>query len=206
MKLTIFGATGNLGLQLVTKALEEGHEVTAVVRNPAKLTLRSPLLHIVQADVTDPDAILPTLDHADVVISAIGPNGNEVTTICQDSAKSIVTAMEKAGVRRLLWTSGSMIADDGDNFFMRNIAKPMVRKLMSNVADGMTKAEAVIHNSRLDWTVVRPPRLTDKPAGKIRSSLEGNVGMKMARTDVATYELGILADQTTIRRNVFIAN
>jgi putative NADH-flavin reductase len=74
MKLTIFGATGATGTTLVSQALAAGHEVTAVVRDPARLAVAdSPRLRIVTADVMDPDAIGPAVTGADAVLSAVGP-------------------------------------------------------------------------------------------------------------------------------------
>ena len=86
MKLTIFGATGRTGRQLTEQALAAGHEVTAVVRDPARLAgLASPRLHVLTADVLDPAAIVPAVAGADAVATAIGPRGNGPTTISQDT-------------------------------------------------------------------------------------------------------------------------
>src|SRR6476660_9943863 len=87
MKLTILGATGATGTTLTSQALAAGHEVTAVVRDPARLA--------VPADVMDPAAIAPAIDGADAVLSAVGPRGTGPTTVIQDSVHSIIQAMQK---------------------------------------------------------------------------------------------------------------
>ena len=91
MKLTIFGATGATGTSLTGQALAAGHEVTAIVRNPARLAVPAHRrLRIVTASVMDPASIAPALEGADAVISAIGPRGTGPTTVIRDSARSII--------------------------------------------------------------------------------------------------------------------
>ena len=95
MKLTILGATGASGTALTGQALAAGHEVTAVVRDPARLAVPAhPRLRTVTADVMDPAAIAPAIDGADAVISAVGPRGTGPTTVIQDSVHSIIAAMD----------------------------------------------------------------------------------------------------------------
>src|SRR4051794_41944908 len=98
MRLTIFGATGGTGTQLVRQALEEGHEVTAVVRDPARLDVPAhERLEVVTADVRDSAAIEPAVEGADAVLSALGPRGRGATPICSDGARAIIEAIGKAG-------------------------------------------------------------------------------------------------------------
>ena len=86
MKLTILGATGATGTTLTGQALAAGHEVTAVVRDPARLAVPAhPRLRTVTADIMDPASIAPAIDGADAVLSAVGPRGTGPTTGgCQD--------------------------------------------------------------------------------------------------------------------------
>ena len=89
MKLAIFGATGATGTSLTGQALAAGHEVTAVVRDPARLAVPAqPKLRILSADVMDPASIVPAVAGADAVISAVGPRGTGPTTVIQDSVRS----------------------------------------------------------------------------------------------------------------------
>ena len=103
MKLTILGATGATGTALTGQALAAGHEVTAVVRDPARLAVPAhPRLRTVTADIMDPASIAPAIDGADAVLSAVGPRGTGPTTVIQDSVRSIIQAMRKTGTRRFL--------------------------------------------------------------------------------------------------------
>src|SRR5260370_40358401 len=109
MKLTILGASGATGTYLTSQALAVGHEVTAVVRDPARLAVPAhPRLRTVTADVMDPASLAPAIEGADAVISAVGPRGTGPTTVAQDSVPSIIAALGKTGTRRLLAVSGSI--------------------------------------------------------------------------------------------------
>ena len=175
MKLTIFGATGGTGTCLAEQALAAGHDVTAVVRDPTRLTVRqspvpsppAPLPPALQrnraitADIMDTAAIIPAVAEADVVLTAIGPSGTGVTTVSQDSVRSIIAAMQKAGARRLLTVSGSIVSDEGESPYLRYLLKPVARRtFLRHVCADMRAAEAEVEATDLDWTIMRPPRLT----------------------------------------------
>jgi putative NADH-flavin reductase len=210
MRLTIFGATGKTGECLVAQALAAGHQVTAVVRDPKRLHI-SPQerLDVVTADVMNPGEIAPTVAEADVVISALGAPSKGPTTVLQDSTRSIIEAMNMTGACRLVTTiSGSMVDDTGDGLIMHYLGKPITRRILRNVCSDMRVAEGEIHTSKLDWTIFRPPRLTDKSGtGKYRVAIDRNVphGFTIARDDLATSVLERLIDPTTTGKHVFVA-
>ena len=210
MKLTIFGASGATGTTLVQQALAAGQEVTAVVRDPARLAIPAhPRLEVVTADVLDPAAISPAVDGADAVISAVGP-GTGASTLRQDSTRSIIQAMQKTGTRRLLTVSGSIVADDGESAFMRYLLKPVVRRtFLRHVCADMRRAEDEVHNSNLDWTILRPPSLTNKAAtGTYRTAVDRNLphGFSISRADLAAYMLTLLDDPSASGRHIAIAS
>lgn len=210
MRLTIFGATGGTGKELVEQALAAGHDVTAVVRDPKRLPISSHgRLHVVTADVMDPVALVPTVEKADAVVSALGPRGWGPTSVSADSAHSIVQAMQKAGVTRLITVSGSIVDDTGNGMFMRFGPKPLARRtFLRAVCIDMRAAEEEVHASDLDWTIVRPPRLTDKTrTGTYRTGVERNIrwGAVITRADLATSILDLLADGTAFRKHIFVA-
>jgi putative NADH-flavin reductase len=210
MKLTIFGASGATGTSLVQQALAAGHEVTAVVRDPARLTIPArQRLHVITADVLDPAAISPAVDGADAVISAVGP-GTGASTLRQDSTRSIIQAMQKTGTRRLLTVSGSVVTDEGESAFMRYLLKPLVRRtFLRHACADMRHAEHEIHDSNLDWTILRPPSLTNKAArGTYRTAIDRNLprGFSISRADLAAYMLTLLNDPATNGRHIAIAS
>jgi putative NADH-flavin reductase len=210
MRLTIFGATGGTGKHLVAQGLAAGHKVTAVVRDPSRLTLPSQdRLHVLTADVMDPAAVVPAVEDADAVVSALGPRGRKSSSVSADSARSIIQAMEKSGASRLITVSGSIVDDTGNGMFMRGVMKPIARRtFLRDVCTDMRQAEVEVEATDLDWTIVRPPRLTDKAgSGAYRVGEERNLrrGVVIARADLATYILAILDDPRTYRKHLFVA-
>jgi putative NADH-flavin reductase len=211
MKLTIFGATGATGTYLTSKALASGHEVTAAVRDPARLAIPAqPRLRILTADVMDPGSITAATAGADAVISVVGPRGTGPTTVIQDSVRSIIQAMDKTGTRRFLQVSGSIVADDGESPYMRYLVKPIARRtFLRQVCADMRRGEDQIRDSDLDWTIVRPPSLNDKAArGTYRTATDRNLphGFTLSRADLAACMLTLLDDPAVIRHHVSIAN
>ncbi len=211
MRLTIFGASGGTGTCLVEQALAAGHEVTAVVRDPARLAVPpGEHLHAVTAAVLDPDSMAPALTGADAVLTAIGPHGTGPTTIIYDSVTNIITAMDKAGPKRLMMVSGSITTDAGESPYMRYLIKPVARRtFLRHVCADMRRGEDAVRASDLDWTIMRPPGLTSKPAsGRYRTAVDTNLphGFTIARADLAACMLTLISDPATVHKHVAIAN
>ncbi len=211
MRLTIFGATGGTGTQVVRQALEEGHEVTAVVRDSARLDVPPhERLRVVTADVRDPAAVEPAIKGADAVVSALGPRGRGPTTICTDGARAIAEAMGKAGTRRLVAVSAAgAYTDAGDGPVMRYLVKPLILgPILKNAFADMRRCEEELRASDVDWTLVRPPQLTDRPAtGRYRTAIDVNIrgGRQISRADLAACVLGLIANDSTVRHHVSVA-
>ena len=210
MRLALFGATGAIGTHVLEQSLRGGHRVTAIVRSPGKLPDPAPAgLRVVPADVMDSAAIAPALADADAVVSALGGNGREPSTVMTDGVRSIITAMREVAVRRLLVVSGSMVDDTGDGPLLRYVGKPITRRVFRGAYNDMLTAEQEVHASDLEWTILRPPRLTDKPAsGRYRTAVDRNVprGFSLSRADLAACILVLVDDTTTLRRHVFVAD
>ncbi len=101
MKLTVFGATGRIGEQVVRQALDAGHKVTAVVRDPARFDVRHPALEVATvAGLTDPEVLRPALEGSDAAISGVGPRGRKDGPVASSATRGILRAMEASGVRR----------------------------------------------------------------------------------------------------------
>jgi putative NADH-flavin reductase len=211
MKLTILGASGATGTCLTEQALAAGHEITAIVRDPARLSIPAhPQMRVVTADVMDPASITPALEGAAAVITAVGPRGTGPTTVIQDSVHSIIQAMQKSGIRRLLEISGSVAADDGESPYLRYLLKPFARRtFLRHVCADMRAGEDQIRHTDLDWTIFRPPALTGKPArGTYRIGVDRSVphAFSISRADLAACMLTLLDDPTTLQRHIFVAS
>jgi putative NADH-flavin reductase len=188
MKLTVLGATGGTGKQVVEQALAAGHEVTALARDPAKLGLQHPKLRVVKGSLSDGSALESAVSGADAVISALGPRSNDPIFEISQGMEKIVAAMKNCGVKRIVMTAGMGIAAPGDqpNFINKGISL-LLAMAAKNVAEDMRRAVATAQNSGLDYTVLRAPRLTDKPGGRpIKYGYVGKgVGFELARADFA---------------------
>ena len=169
----------------------------------------SPGLRVITADLMDPAAIGPAVAGAGAVFAAFGPRGTGATTVLRDGTRSVIEAMRKEGTKRLILVSGSIVADDGEGPAMRYLVKPLARgTLLRHVAADMRGAEEQVRESGLDWTIVRPPRLTSDPAsGTYRTEIGRNVrrGLTVPRADLAAYMLAIITDPATIHHHVGIA-
>lgn len=201
MRVTVFGASGGVGSEVVRQGLAAGHEVVAVVRDPARLTVPvGPGLGVVTADVMDPAQIGPAIKGADAVVSALGPRKGGPVTVLTDGVRSILTAMEDTGVRRLVAVSASgAFIEPSDPFVTRLIVKPLLQRILRDAMADTRRMEGEIWASTADWTLMRPPQLTNRPGrGRYRRMIDRNVGRSIARADVADAILAVLADPGTI--------
>jgi putative NADH-flavin reductase len=220
MKLTIFGATGGIGRHLLEQALSAGHDVTAVVRNPNGLPDGA---RIVRADLAAPDTAVDTaLQGADAVLSSLGPRSKNDVGIASQGTTTILEAMNATGVRRIVVVSAAPIGtvpspgrptpprhDPGDGFFMRHLLTPLVKMALRKPYADLALMEDVLRASDLDWTVIRPPRLTNKPpTGKYRIAYGQGVrgGLGVSRADVAHLMLDVLNRPGAIKQTVGVAN
>lgn len=221
MKLTIFAATGRIGAQAVEQALAAGHDVTTVVRNPAKVTAN---VRTVAADLSAPEAAVleSAVGGADAVISGLGPRRLKDAGVTAPGTRAIVSAMRAGGVRRLVVVSAAPIGtvpspgrpnpprhDPGDGFFMRHLFSPLIKTVIRRHYADLAVMEDVLRESDLDWTVVRPPRLTDGPrTGRYRTAIDRNIrgGTHVSRADVADLMLACLERAETIGHSVGIAD
>ncbi|WP_106400068.1 NAD(P)-dependent oxidoreductase [Actinocorallia populi] len=210
MKLTVFGATGGTGRLLVRQALEAGHHVTAVVRDPARLPIDHPALDAVVADVLDAASLRPALDGRDAALSALGPHGRKDTAgVCSSAISAILEAMETAGVRRVVALSAQPVlrTGAGEPLWSRMTVRPLVRAVYRNVYADLDLMERRLTRSGSDWTVLRPPYLTDAPAtGGYRSAVDANVPGSMTRADLARALLDVLDEPATIRHAIGVAS
>jgi putative NADH-flavin reductase len=205
MRILIFGATGGTGRELVTQALEQGHEITAFVRSPAKLTLQDARLRLLQGDIRRPDAIRAATPGHDAVLSALGTRSLRRTTLLSDAAREIVRAMEEHGVRRILWESALGVGETREQLgpLYNWLLIPL---LLHHVFADKERQEAILRASALDWTIVRPAALTNGPrTGAYRVGVHACAGRlfpRISRGDVAYFMLEELVQRAHVRESV----
>jgi putative NADH-flavin reductase len=222
MRLVIFAATGGIGRHLVGQALAAGHDVTAVARNPRDLPARA---RVVTADLADPDpaALAAAVEGAGAVLSGLGPrNPRADAGITSRGTRAIVAAMRASHVRRIVVVSAAPVGtvpsprrpnppkhDPGDGFFMRHLGARLANTLFRAHYVDLALMEDILDDSGLDWTVSRPPKLTDKPlTGEYRTAYGQNIrgGFSVSRADVAHHMLRMLDQPETIHQVVGIAH
>jgi len=207
MKLAIFGATGATGQCLVEQALDQGYDVTAFARNPLALTTRHAHLSIVTGDVfqkapveeavTNQDAVLCTIGGHDRLRVALSRHPRQ-PGLCTVGTRNILDAMKKYDVSRLICLSAWGIGESKDRlpFVFKHIILPL---LMKEEYEDKEAQEQLIEQSTLDWTIVRPARLTNGPhtgSYRMKSILEFSRQSSISRADVADCMLKQLTDQT----------
>ncbi|MFD8257425.1 NAD(P)-dependent oxidoreductase [Streptomyces griseoluteus] len=204
MRIAVFGANGPTGRRLVEQALAAGHEVVAVTRRPGSLSAR-PGLSVAVADATDPAAVDAAIDGTDAVLSALGARFSKGTITTYSASAAVITeAMARHGIKRLLTVSSS-IADPnwrptGAHFF-NHVLDPLVnRRLGRTLHEDMRRMEAVIRQTGLDWTFVRPSGLFEHPVVTDYHTAETSAdGVFTARADLAASMLREMTERRYVR-------
>ena len=205
MRLLILGATGGTGRALIRQARERGHEITAFVRSPQKLRALADRVTVRQGDPRSVAELRAALPGHDAVVSALGPPGPGRTTILRAGARSTVEAMQTGGPRRLIVVSAAVLFDD-----LGVLGWLLRRTLLTNVAEDSAEMERIVMASGLDWTIARPPRLTNGPlTGRYRVENEHlpdrSALASISRADVAHFLLSELEHNTYTHHIVGIA-
>jgi putative NADH-flavin reductase len=205
MKVLVVGAAGKSGEALVNEALAAGHQVTAFVRGAAQYKKAN--VRIVAGDVLDATAVDAAVAGQDAVIDALGGKTPwKVTTMETNAAHNIVNAMRRNGVRRLLKISvvgaGESVKNAG--FFNEHV---LMRTFLRGLLVDKAGMEVEIECSDLDWTLVRPPMLTDGEktgVAKVLSTKGGEKAHRITRVDLAAFMVKELESSRYVRQAVTV--
>lgn len=208
MKLAILGATGGTGLELVRQAIERGHFVTALVRSPDPLRKFDGRIVVMQGNLLNSANLEQAIEGHDAVVSGFGPRVPIAKTdsrLLQQFADALTRAMLRTGVRRVVVESVAFL-------FKNSFLPPaylLGRLLFPRTVADASAMERIFAESPLDWTMVRPPELTDKLyTGKYRVR-EGHLplfGFKISRADVADCMLKAVENHASSRKVVGVCN
>lgn len=209
MNITVIGASGRTGREVVHHAVDAGHRVTAIARRLEKIEdLASDMVTIACGDVLADDA-LPIPVDTDAVISALGPDdGRKPTTIYSDGTATVLGSMRARDIRRLVVISAAPVAAPADrSLFERVIVHPILWKVFGESYRDLRRMEEMLRTSTdIDWTVVRPPRLTDAiPTGEYRIGAGHLRGAReISRGDLAHALVDLATDQQWVRSAVTV--
>lgn len=204
MRLLVLGATGGTGKLLVPMALAAGHEVTVLVRRPDAVASH-PRLRVVAGSATDSAALQAVTATQDAVISTLG-NGKSVapTSLYEDSARELITAMTEHKVRRFVGVTSSGVVDDRKTPLWFRLYKKRLRHVYAD----MRAMEKVIRASDLDWTLVRPGYLTDRDQQVsyrvAPEAARAGQGWKISRHNLATFLLELAETPGFVRQAVAV--
>ena len=204
MKLLIIGGTGGTGQELIKQALEQGHSLTALIRNPEKVKITHQNLSVIKGNVLDFDKVQEVVEGQDAVLSALGHKRFFIkTTILSEGTKNIIHAMEKHNVNRLICVTSLGINDSRFKLGLYYTLFVIPVIVFFYFLD-KGKQEKLIRSSKLNWTIVRPGQLTNgKKRGRYKHG--ANVGnyiltKLISRADVAHFILCQLGDVTYLHK------
>ena len=208
LKLVVLGATGSTGLEIVRQAIEHGHSVTALVRSPERLKPFQDRITVKQGDLLNrADLELVIQGHA-AVLSGFGPRvpvSKADAHLLQQFAVALTSAMQHVGVRRVVVESVAFL-------FRDSIVPPtylLGRLLFPGIVADASAMERVFGESELDWTIVRPPELTNKPGTGNYRVREGHLprfGFTISRADVADFMIKTVENRSSIRKIVGVSS
>lgn len=209
MRVTVFGATGGTGKQVVDAALAAGHKVTAVARNPEAVPGDRDGLIVVKGDVFDRESVAAAIEGSDAVVSVLGvANSKEPTTVYSAGVGNMVAAMTAGGPRRIVALSADGIEPNPNvNIGQRLVTALIVARMFKHQYRDMLEMERVLAESGLDWTSVRPPRLSDgEAAGEYRTDTAPlKDSSTISRADLAGYIVSHLADGDSYQKVVWVS-
>ncbi|XOV69194.1 MAG: NAD(P)-dependent oxidoreductase [Fluviicola sp.] len=215
MKIALFGATGKTGRIFLLKALEKGHHVTALVRNPSKLQVEDEKLNVVKGSLLNKQDIHDTINGAELVVNLSGHVKDSPPNLQLSSMEHIVSAMRENGVQRIITLTGGGVRDHANDqpkfidklivFIMKNLAGKGTRNAL---LDGIAHIDYLKNQKDIEHTVVRGPMLKDEPAkGKIEIGHVGTVqGIKLTREDLAEFIVNEVDSKDYINQMPFVTN
>lgn len=208
MKLIVLGATGGTGLQIVGQAIERGHSVTAFVRSPERLKKFADRITVIQGGLLRSDQMTRAIQGQDAILSGFGPRNpvsKAETDLLERFAVTLTGAMRNAGVRRVVVLSTAFLFKDA----IIPPANLVGRLFFRGIVVDATAMEQIIVKSELDWTLARPPQLTDKPHTGTYRIREGHLprfGFSISRADVADFMIGAAEKRAFIGKVVGVCN
>jgi putative NADH-flavin reductase len=208
MKLLVLGATGGIGLEIVRQAAERNHTVTAFVRSPERLKSIAARFGVIQGDPLNRAELARAMEDQDAVLSGLGPRvpiAKTDATLLQRFGVALSDAMREVGIRRAVIVSTAFLFKD-------SIIPPtnlFGRLFFPDIVADAAEMESFVQKSGLDWTLVRPPRLTDRPRRNRYRVREGHLpgfGFTISRADVAAFMIKTAENHAFIQKVVGISN
>lgn len=206
MRLLILGATGPTGRNLLEQALAAGHEITALVRNRARLTMTHARLASAIGDATDSRALESAMAGQQAVLSALGAGNSLRSEIASRAVAALIPAMRARALKRVIFLSAFGV---GETFGQASLVQRLAYcTLLRQIFADKAKADAMLRQSGLDWTLVYPTVLTHgarRGAYRVGERLAMTGLPKISRADVASFMLEQLSSAEWVQRTAVIS-
>jgi putative NADH-flavin reductase len=208
MKMLVLGATGGIGQEIVRQAAERNHQVTAFVRAPERLKSIGARFGVIQGDPLSTTELESALEDQDAILSGFGPRvpiAKSDATLLHRFGVALSDAMRKVGIRRAVIVSTAFLFKD-------SIIPPtnlVGRLFFPNMVADASEMESFFQKSGLDWTLVRPPRLTNgsrRGRFRVREGHLPGFGFMISRADVAAFMIKTAENRSFIQKVVGISN
>jgi uncharacterized protein YbjT (DUF2867 family) len=207
MQILVLGASGHLGQAVVARLVGDGHPVRAFMRRPPAAS-PAPGVDVYLGDALDSRAVAGAAVGQDAVVNAIGSGSLRANTLESDTTAAVVEVLQRTGPRRYVGMSAGMVAPVG--FVFDHVIRPLV---FGNLYREHREVERLIRRSDLDWTIVRPPRLTNGPArgyvvatdARPQRPFGRHGAFGLSRADVAAFIADELVENKYVHRAVFLA-
>ena len=211
MKIAIFGASGATGLLLTERCLAAGYEISALVRTPEAFPYRD-RLRVVEGNAFDSAAVRETIAGSEVVLSALGARSLGKEDVLERAVPLIVAEMQQAGVRRIIVLGSAGAKEDAlkKQFPPRRwFVQTVIYNTFLKWPVAAQRAQfASLSRSGLDWTMVMPPMLVNRP-GRGVYRIDGDAlprnGMRISRSDVADFMMRQISDLEWVGKGVYIS-
>ena len=205
MKLIIFGASGGTGQEAVKQALEQGHEVTAFLRNPEKFPIVHERLSVFRGDVLDPEAVEKGVRGHNAVLSTLGTKPPSRQQLVGPGTSNIIQAMKRHNIRRLIVESAFFMDDEVRRRSL--MVRLMVKTFMKGLYADKLQQDRVLLESGLEWINVRPTRLTNGPKKDYRAEVGLSIGgmSNIARSSVADFMLKQISSDEYLNKEVLLS-
>ncbi|MGQ8872197.1 NAD(P)-dependent oxidoreductase [Paenibacillus sp. TSA_86.1] len=204
MHILVLGATGRVGSHIVTYALQDGHQVTALVRAPEKINTRHDRLTIIQGNVLESQDLLRAIQGTDVVISALNTDG---TTTLSESMPLLMDAMVHEGIQRIITVGTAGILQSRTEPAKLRYQSSESKRKSTRAAEEHERVYALLKESNLEWTMVCPTYLPDGErlgTYRVERDMLPESGTEISVGDTAEFTYRQLMDRQFINSRVGI--
>jgi uncharacterized protein YbjT (DUF2867 family) len=209
MRLAVLGATGLTGGLVVTQALDDGHDVTVLVRDPSRVSVSHPRLTILGGHPTAPSDLERWVRGADAVIHCLGIGGKgdgQPTSLVSDSVRGTLAAMTLHHVPRIVCMSNVGVGGSG-TWFATQLIIPLFLRWLLPIIEDKERMEAALRASTVEWCSVRLPNIVEGPEQPVRMSANGRgIGLSITAASAARFLLAQTTSPAVVHATPSISN